>query len=309
MCSAMDMNELLNRRFRRLEYVMRPFLSLGSVAVCHSQRGVGKTHFGLGLAYAAATANVFLMWQGDRPFRVLYIDSKTQGKVLQERLAKIMGSAQNKPDDGFLGIIAPDLCEGFMPDLTTRQGQARIANECSRAELIVLDCIPSYPTRSVRNESEGSPWPEVVEWVSTLKASGKAVLLILPSDKNGNPKGLPVGWSVPDVTICLMQPQDYKPSEGARFDVVFKTAGPDAQPFEACLDEDCTGKQTWTIKPLARSRPEQVKEMVSLGRTAQEIAAELGVDVATVYRELKKLGMSLKASTRGRGKGMTKTGR
>ena len=46
----------------------------------YAKRGVGKTHFALGVAYAVAAGAKFLSWQAETPRKVLYIDGEMPGE-------------------------------------------------------------------------------------------------------------------------------------------------------------------------------------------------------------------------------------
>jgi RecA-family ATPase len=42
----------------------------------YGQRGLGKTHVALGIAYAVASGGAFLRWRAPVPRRVLYVDGE-----------------------------------------------------------------------------------------------------------------------------------------------------------------------------------------------------------------------------------------
>jgi putative DNA primase/helicase len=90
-----------------------------------------------------------------------------------------------------------------------------------------------------------------------------------------------------DSVVSLKRPQDYHPTEGARFEVHFEKArgfaGVDAEPFEAMLTP-----AGWTMKKLATVREAQVMELHEQGLTQRQIAKALHVSAATVNRSLKK---------------------
>ena len=137
--NAVDIRELLKHQFPRREYILDPVFTLGSVNMVYAWRGVGKTHFALGLAYAAASGGGFLKWNATRAFKVLYIDGEMPGEALQERLAAIGISSDKEPKEGFFKIMTIDMNSGSMPDLATIEGQVQIADECEQTEIIIVD--------------------------------------------------------------------------------------------------------------------------------------------------------------------------
>ena len=72
-------------------------------------------------------------------------------------------------------------------------------------------------------------------------AEGRAVLFVHHAGKGGPQRGTSRKEDVLDSVIALRRPEDYKASEGARFEVHFEKTrgftGPDAEPFEATLIE------------------------------------------------------------------------
>jgi len=84
--------------------------------------------------------------------------------------------------------------------------------------------------------------------------------------------------------------------QGARFELHIEKGrslfGKDATPFEAQLSVDAHGKPVWALKDLEAARGKQITELAALGMRPAEIAQELGMGRATVYRHLKSAGSS-----------------
>ena len=58
----------------------------------YAPRGLGKTWFALGLAYAVASGSRFIKWDAPGPQGVLFIDGEMPLSLMQERLQKILNS-------------------------------------------------------------------------------------------------------------------------------------------------------------------------------------------------------------------------
>ncbi|MEN8260002.1 MAG: AAA family ATPase [Pseudomonadota bacterium] len=288
---AVTLTELLVHKFPDREFILKPVLTLGSLTMIYSWRGVGKTHVSLGIAYAAASGGSFWNWKAERAFRVLYIDGEMPGEALQARVAAIVQASDEDPDPDYFRVLTIDLQGGFMPDLATRKGQAVIARECDRAELIVVDNL-SCLVRGKGRENEAESWVLAAEWALSMRSKGKAVVFVHHAGKDGNQRGTSKREDLLDLSISLKRPPDYEIGQGARFEVRFEKArhltGADAAPFEAWLQSDEQGGQIWTRKPISEATMERVADLANLGMNQRDIAEELGLHKSTVSRAHRK---------------------
>ena len=89
--------------------------------------------------------------------------------------------------------------------------------------------------------------------------------------------------------IQLKRPQDYRPGEGARFEVHFSKAraviGAAAEPFEAQLTK-VSERYLWTWRPLEDELAQTVTDLSKRGLTQREIAKEVGIGLGSVNRAL-----------------------
>src|SRR5438105_3263503 len=60
---AIDLEDFLARKFPPRENLLSPWLAAKGLAMVFAPRGVGKTHFALGVAYAVASGGSFLKWK------------------------------------------------------------------------------------------------------------------------------------------------------------------------------------------------------------------------------------------------------
>jgi len=288
---AVDIRELLTYEFPKRECILDPIFTLSSINMVFAWRGVGKTHFALGIAWAAASGGRFLKWQTSRPFKVLYLDGEMPGESLQIRLAEIGKSADSIPDEGYLSVCTIDMCGGIMPDLATYEGQAQISAMCEDKEIIIVDNI-SCLVRGDGGENDSKTWLEAQEWALSMRSKGKCVIFIHHAGKNGEQRGTSKKEDQLDITIVLKRPSDYEPNQGARFEVHFGKArhltGDDAQAIEAWLTQDEKGNQAWTMKTLCESTLDRVVELANLGMSQTEIAIELAIHKSSVCRAYKR---------------------
>ena len=101
------------------EHILAPWLCTRSMNMLHAKRGVGKTHFGLSIAYAVATGGNFLKWHAPKARKVCYLDGEMSAYGLQERLRAIR---EANPDSDLalsnLKIYTPDQQIGPILDIS-----------------------------------------------------------------------------------------------------------------------------------------------------------------------------------------------
>ena len=264
--------------------LLGPWLPAKGIVMLYAPRGVGKTHFALGCAYAVASGGSFLEWRAERPHKVLLLDGEMPGTALQERLATIARNAPLEPPEGFVRLLPYDLSECGGPDLSTEAGQAELEPLIGDAELVVVDNISTICRGGKENEAES--WGTIQAWALDQRRKGRTVLFIHHAGKGGDQRGTSKREDVMDTVIKLSRPADYLPAQGARFIVEFTKsrgfAGTDADAFEAQLDGD-----TWTTRALADVRTAQIMDLHGEGLHQRAIAAEVGCGLATVSRTIK----------------------
>lgn len=289
---VVSISALLQHDFPVLAYLLYPILHTQSLNMIHAWRGIGKTFFGLCLAYAVASGGRFLKWHAEKPRGVLYLDGEMPGNSLQARLAGIITSNEEEPPPGFFQVLTPDLQEpGNMPDLSTPEGQAAIdALVTPDTALIVVDNLSCFLRSGRENESES--WLPVQGWALRHRAAGRTVLFIHHSGKGGTQRGSSKKEDVLDLVLNLKRPIDYEPSQGACFEVVFEKSrhltGADTTAFEATLSTDEHGKQSWIFRDVTETTFERVVSLANEGLSQADIAGELGINKSSVCRHIRK---------------------
>ena len=275
------------------ESLLHPVILAQSLNMVHAWRGIGKTHVGLGMAYAVASGGTFLRWHAPNPRAVLYIDGEMPASALQERLAAIAAASDKEPEPDHFRIITPDLQEsGIMPDLSTREGQAVVDSMMTpETALIIVDNI-SCLCRTGR-ENEGESWMPVQGWALRHRAAGRSILFIHHSGKGGGQRGNSKKEDVLDVVMKLKRPIDYEPTQGACFEVEIEKGrhlmGEDAESFEARLTTNPNnGLQEWTYESVTQSTFDRVVELANEGLSQTDIAKELEINKSNVNRHWKR---------------------
>jgi KaiC/GvpD/RAD55 family RecA-like ATPase len=288
---SVTLHDLLSRELPRLDPIISPWLGTQSLNMVYAWRGVGKTHFALNVAYAAASGGEFLGWTAEKPHGVLYLDGEMPGAAMQERLSSIILASDKECDPDNFRVVTPDLQTSFMPDLATGEGQDAIEEHITDStRLIVVDNLSALVRRGGR-ENEAESWLNVAEWAMYQRARGRSVLFVHHAGKNGAQRGTSKREDILDCVICLRRPGDYDPAtDGARFEVHFEKDRHNAagSPFEARLETDRDGRQVWTVRNLEQSRADQVIALHDLGMSVTDIATELNMHKSNVCRAIKK---------------------
>lgn len=286
---VVDAIDFMAMNFPPRENILSPWLPQQGLTMVYAARGIGKTHFSLGVAYAVSSGGPFMQWQAPKPRGVLFLDGEMPGAVLQERIARIAASNDLEPSAPFR-IITPDLQPSGMIDLSSPTDQQEIARFFDDIDLIIVDNLSTL-CRGGR-ENEGESWLPVQEWALQQRAAGRSVLFIHHAGKSGAQRGSSRREDVLDTVISLQRPGDYTPEQGATFEVHFEKArgiyGEDTKPFEAQLTTTPDGLQTWTTKALEDSTLDKVVSMLKEGLSQTEIAELLGINKSNVSRAKKR---------------------
>ena len=154
----------LEREIPEADWLLGELLSTTSRVMIVGPTGLGKTMFGLAVAFAVAGNKSFLHWRAGRPARVLYVDGEMSRRVMKRRLGDAVRRG-GKPDG--LSILSR---EDFpnMPPLNQPQGQrwmdAFIAKH-GPFDLIVFDNIQALLVGEMKEEDS---WGSVLPWVKSL---------------------------------------------------------------------------------------------------------------------------------------------
>lgn len=282
---SMTVAELLAREIPPREYLLKPIIAAKETAMVHAWRGVGKTYFGLALAYAVATGGTFLGWTAPKPRQVRYVDGEMPIEVVKERLASIVAGDTEPKDASALRLMCADDQEYGIPNLSTAAGQEAIEAFIADGDLIVIDSISTLAPQP--RDNDGESWLPMQEWALALRRRGKSVLLLHHDGKGGQQRGTSAREDILDLVLHLRRPTDYRADQGARFELHYSKArrlqGSDAQPFEVALAID-KGAALWKMRNLDDAQLARVRALIADGGSAKDIMEELGVSRATAYR-------------------------
>jgi putative DNA primase/helicase len=285
---AYDLQEFIDHPFPPREQMLAPWLPVKGLAMVFAPRGVGKTFFALNVGYAVASGGGFLKWSATKPRKVILLDGEMTGAQLQERLSEIIAHSNHEPAPGYFRLIPFDtFIDGATPDLSTEAGQNLIEPHLADAELLIVDNLSTLCRSGKENEAES--WGQIQHWALDQRKKGRSVVFVHHAGKGGEQRGTSRREDVLDTVIRLANPEDYEPSDGARFVVSFTKSrgfhGDQADAFEARLTDG-----VWSCVESKDILEAQVRALFAEeGMTVRKAADELGVSKSKVQRVRKRL--------------------
>ena len=268
------------------QFVFSPFLPVGGLAEIYARTGVGKTTFALALSVAAATGTDFFSWQVKRSWNVLYVDGEMSTQEMQERL-NVTSTHFGKPANGLtnLRLICRDRLQRGIPDIGSTLGQSWFDDDAAWADVIFLDNLSCLWWSGRENDADA--WSVIQQWLLKLKASGKSIIMLHHSGKNGSSRGTSRRHDILDTVIRLERPPSYTESEGAKFEVHFdKTrsfAGPKAEPIGMLYQSDGT-QADWSNFKITNERELEVAKLLQSGMRQREVANHLQISQGQVSK-------------------------
>lgn len=278
---VLPLDVYLKHEFPPRVRLLGPWLHHPGLYEVFAARGVGKTHFALGVAYAVASGGSFLTWTAPEAKRVLYIDGEMPGALMQKWVQEI-ATTKNVP----LKIMAFDVQPGPMPDLALPEHQEKLRTYTRDADLIIVDSLATLCRSYTENDADS--WTPMNNWLLQMRREGRTVIFLHHTNKLGGQRGsIRKEDNVEDV-IELKHPPGWKPQDG--LDIEIHTGkgrevyGEDAAPIRARLRDG-----EWTIEPVvaAQRRAEAVTHHRA-GKSNKEIANIMGIGDPAVSKYLSR---------------------
>jgi hypothetical protein len=275
---VLEFDEALALDIPPREQLLDPWLPAQGLVMVYAARGAGKTHFALGSAYAIATGGEFMRFRAPKPKRVLYIDGEMPLVAMQERLRMLASGSRLRPEPGYFRLITPDYQSTGIPDLATFEGRQAVEEFLTEGvDLLVIDNLSALVRSGEENAAES--WIPIQDFALNLRRRGISVLFVHHAGKGGQQRGTSKREDSLDSVVALRQPRDYKPEDGARFEVHFEKArgfhGKAAEAFEARLEFGESGEARWVLQSLEDQTTRKVAELASTGLTIRQIEQEL----------------------------------
>lgn len=276
--------ELLSMRLPPRELILDPWLPEKGLTMVYGPRGIGKTHFVMGCAWAIAAGGEFLKWKAPKPRKVLMIDGEMPAQVLQKRLESISERLGATPPE-LLRFLPMDMQERGL-DLSNETHQKVLEEIIGDADLIVVDNISTLSQAGRENEAES--WLPIQQWALSQRRMGRALIFVHHAGKSGQQRGTSRREDVLDTVVALRTSPDYDPEEGAKFEIHFeKNRGffdEGARPFEVAL-----GAAGWTMKECTRPDLDIVSALTDQGYSIRKIAEKAKMTKSRAHRLQKEV--------------------
>jgi hypothetical protein len=283
--TVLTMEELLVRNIPPKETLVDPWLKKQDMVLLHAKRGVGKTWVSLSLAVGLASGGHVIAWPVPEPRKVLYVDGEMPAHQMQDRFRRTIATMPDFDAD-MLQIINPDIQQDEgkpRPSLKTDEGRDRLHDIITRLdfEVVILDNLACLYGGKQENDAES--WDDLQGWLLDLRSRGITTIILHHSGKGGAQRGTSHREDVVDTIVNIVQPNGYKISDGARFQIKFEKIRSDSgvkgglREFEAKLVETPDGRTEWAITSEAESLMRQVADLTNEGFSVREIAAKLDI--------------------------------
>ena len=278
--TATDVFDLIAADLKDPEPIISPLIFEADLMMIYGWRGVGKTWFSLGLAYAIASGGNFLTWTSKRPRRVLVLDGEMRASRLRKRLLLIAAGSDSEAEKGYLRILTRDMVADTVdwPDLGRPDGREALGVliEAEQPEVIIVDNLSAW-LRSGKGENDEESWRDCASWLLQQRSKGRAVCLIHHAGKGGQQRGTSRREDILDTVICLKKPDDYDATDGMRCEFVFEKArNLDGADIETLAVDFTTkdGKAIFTSNAVKSDVLSQIHTLIAAGASRSEIQKE-----------------------------------
>lgn len=217
----------------------------------YAMRGIGKTHFGLSMAYALAAGHEFMHWKCPTKRRVLYIDGEMQITDIVDRMKLYKKTFGVDPGE-HLSILSNDLIDGYIPSLSTPEGQRLVDDEIFYTRTLPYEVVfmDNVSTLFGGQENDSEAWESAHRWLLSLRKKGVCVVFMHHAGKGGQQRGTSRREDILDVVIKLaahdprqsLTTKSMQENWGACFEVLFEKSrgvyGELVKPFMCGLHEN-----------------------------------------------------------------------
>ena len=286
---SVHLGEFLSKKIPSRRLILDPCFHEQSLNMLYAPRGIGKTFISLSLGLAIASGGQIVKFRAPEPRRVLYVDGEMPASSMQERLLKLLPN-EKQFDPTFFKLITPDLQEGGIRDISTKEGQGDINDHLQGVDFLILDNLSTLIQSKSENEAED--WIPVQQWLLMLRKWGIAVLLIHHAGKNGQQRGSSKKEDILDTVISIRRTKNWTACDGAHFEWHFEKNrgfdGDQALPIEVSLTMDENGRTQWTYRELEERELNMIGQLYQDGMSQREISKEMKVSLGKVNNLIKQ---------------------
>lgn len=280
---VVSLGNLLDTPFPPRSYLLYPVLRNAESMMVWAAPGVGKTMWALSAALAMAGGGSFLGWEAERPFKVLYIDGEMPEQDLRDRLAMLIEAVPGIDREEArknLKLMAKQAQEpgAYFPELSDEDNWPLLSNMLrERAyDIVILDNLSTLAF--LDDENSSAAVNPVIKFLSEMKQSGIACIVIHHSNKNGKDyRGSSNLATTFEIIVGLTKVSDLlETTDGAAFKIEFQkkrnlTGALDLDNRIARLvHDDATGTTCWTIEASADETLKAICAVIQSGKVKMQ---------------------------------------
>ena len=298
-----SVGDLLDMDLPEIKSLLYPFIPQKGVCMISAPRGVGKSFLAMTMAISIASSIDFLGFKTEQQYKVLYIDGEMNGKMLQERFAKLIdgmekdGATVNRDN---LKIFGCDFQgRSSMPDMSKPTHWRIIENAINSiggVDLIILDNV--FTLYGCQDENAASSWQAFNRWSVSQRIQNRSVLWIHHTGKDTEKggRGSSAIETLMDSSILLKRPAGYNQQDGAAVVVEYTKSRSVAGDAVAKFAIKLCGTDNilyWTVaKTDEQSELDDLLDFVdNKGMDVSEISKETGMSKSALYRKFQAAGI------------------
>jgi hypothetical protein len=155
----------LARDIPQPDFLLGELFSTTSRGMMVAPTGLGKTNFGLAIAFSMAAGKSFLHWGGQRASRILFVEGEMSKRLVKARIGDAVRRAGVAPEK--LYVLSRDAIEN-LPPLNTATGQ-RFVDEfienIGGVDFVIFDNVQALLEGDMKDEV---PWQATLPWIRDL---------------------------------------------------------------------------------------------------------------------------------------------
>lgn len=279
-------NELVDLDAPEFCVVWGPAFCLYNLVMLYGPTGIGKTYTLMKLAHTMASGGVWLQWAVTNPVRVLYVNTELPMGSIKRRFLQIQAEAAYSPRGDHFMVLSREHCGGRMWNISSPADQTKYNEAIGDSQVIVIDNLLGSMFPLHGRDDDVAQWERVMPWLFALRDSGRMVIVVHHTGKNGTQLGTSIKENFVDTSVELRAPMVQRPIRGTEFDWIWKKTRDvkrsDAQPMHVEYAEQMDGVSRWTWEPLNNSTQNSIRELRSKGQSKREVARALGISFRDV---------------------------
>jgi len=290
---GIDFSKLITLDIPPIEYLVKPWLCEGDIAMISAQRGIGKTWLALSIGMAVTHDLPIGNWKAEKYVGCVYIDGEMAIQRLKARYSELLNCqyqqkapfrlysanfmrSSNKSLDLASFATGPFKTPNLADSAWREKISTHLANH-PEYKLLILDNLASL-TPGV-DENPRFEWDPINQWLLFLRSQGLSVIMIHHAGKKGDQRGTSAHEDNIDVSIQLKRPGGYQSEDGAKFNVEFSKTrefyGEDAKTICLKLKKTAQGL-VWEAATQQDTKSAKIIALINARFQQNEIAKIVG---------------------------------